>query len=138
MTIEFLDHTQDETSVSVPCGNDNRIEDDLLARIFFQIDTAISPTIPDVTSVTYGIIAERQSDGFSYSLDNYQIDVTQFPNPSQFNFSSSRGFKLGAGNNKNFIKLEYWSPLDVGTLQGIRGLYGCMDLKSGGKIGLNV
>ena len=124
MTIEFLDHTQDETSVSVPCGNDNRIEDDLLARIFFQIDTATSPTIPVVTSVSYGIIAERQSDEFSYSLDNYQIDVTQFPNPSQFNFSSSRGFKLGAGNNKNFIKLEYWSPLDVGTLQGVRGLYG--------------
>jgi hypothetical protein len=124
MTIEFLDHTQDEDSVSVPCGNDNRIEDDLLARIFFQIDTATSPTIPVVTAVSYGIIAERQSDGFAYSLDNYQIDVTQFPSPSQFNFSSSRGFKLGAGNNKNFIKLEYWSPLDVGTLQGVRGLYG--------------
>ena len=124
MTIEFLDHTQDETSVSVPCGNDNRIEDDLLARVFFQIDTAISPTIPIPTSVTYGIVAERQSDGFQYSLDNYQIDVTQFPNPTQFNFSDSRGFKLGAGNNKNFIKLQYWSPLDVGTLQGIRGLYG--------------
>ena len=124
MTIEFLDHTQDEDSVSVPCGNDNRIEDDLLARIFFQIDTDSSPTIPIPISVTYGIIAERQSDEFAYSLDNYQIDVTQFPNPTQFNFSDSRGFKLGDGNNKNFIKLEYWSPLDVGTLQGVRGLYG--------------
>lgn len=124
MTIEFLDHTQDEDSVSVPCGNDNRIEDDLLARIFFQIDTATGPTIPIPTAVTYGIIAERQSDGFQYSLDNYQIDVTQFPNPTQFNFSDSRGFKLGAGNNKNFIKLDYWSPLDVGSLLGVRGLYG--------------
>ena len=124
MTIEFLDHPQDEDSVSVPCGNDNRIEDDLLSRIFFQVDTTVADDIPIPLSLTYGIIAERQSDGFAYSLDNFDIDLTQFPNPSQYNFSDSRGFKLGAGNNKNFIKAEHWPALDIGFLVGVRGLYG--------------
>ena len=124
MTIEFLDHTQNETSVSVPCGNDIRIEDDLLARVFFQIDTATGADIPVPTGLSYGIIAERQSDGFQYALDNYSIDLTQYPNPTQFNFDASQGFKLIAGQNKNFIKLDYWSPNDSGTKKGVRGLYG--------------
>ena len=124
MTIEFLDHTQNETSVSVPCGNDIRIEDDLLARVFFQIDTATSANIPVPTGLSYGIIAERQSDGFQYSLDNYSIDLTQYPNPTQFNFDASQNFKLIAGQNKNFIKLEHWSALDGSTKKGVRGLYG--------------
>ncbi len=124
MTIEFLDHPQDENSVSVPCGNDNRIEDDLLSRIFFQVNTTVADDIPIPLGLTYGIIAERQSDGFAYSLDNFDIDLTQFPNPTQYNFSDSRGFKLGAGNNKNFIRAEHWPPLDVGSLVGVRGLYG--------------
>ena len=42
----------------------------------------------------------------------------------QYNFSASRGFKLIAGNDKNFIKLDYYAPLDSGTLVGVRGLYG--------------
>ena len=124
MTIEFLDHTQNETSVSVPCGNDIRIEDDLLARVFFQIDTATAANIPIPTGLSYGIIAERQSDGFQYSLDNYSIDLTQYPNPTQFNFDASQNFKLIAGQNKNFIKLEHWSALDGSTKKGVRGLYG--------------
>ena len=110
--------------MSVPSGNDNRIEDDLLSRIFFHVDTTVADDIPIPLSLTYGIIAERQSDGFAYSLDNFDIDLTQFPNPSQYNFSDSRGFKLGAGNNKNFIKAEHWPALDVGSLVGVRGLYG--------------
>jgi len=124
MTIELLNHTQNETSVSVPCGNDIRIEDDLLARVFFQIDTATAANIPIPTGLSYGIIAERQSDGFQYSLDNYSIDLTQYPNPTQFNFDASQGFKLIAGQNKNFIKLEHWSALDGSTKKGVRGLYG--------------
>lgn len=124
LTIEFLDHTQDEDDVSVPCGNDIRIEDDILSRVFLQIDTAVDPLIPIVTGLEYGIIAERTSDGFQYALDNYKVDLTQYPDPTQFNFDASRGFKLVAGNNKNFIKVDYWSPLDSGTEKGVRGLYG--------------
>ena len=124
MTLEMLDHPQDETDIASPCGNDIRIEDDLLARVFFTIDTATGPTIPKPTSLTYGFIVERDSDGLTYELESYQVDLTQYPDPTQFNFDASRGFKLVPGNNKNFIKVDYWSPLDIGTEKGVRGLYG--------------
>jgi hypothetical protein len=124
LSIEFLDHTQDENSVSSGCGVDMRIEDDILSRVFFQIDTAQGSDIPVPTALSYGVVFERISDGFQYSLDNYQIDLTQFPNPSQINFSSSQGFKLISGQNKNFIKIERFPSLDVGSLLGFRGLYG--------------
>ena len=125
MTIEFLDHPQDENSVASTCGNDNRIEDDLLSRVFYTIDTAVGVDIPIVNATSYAIIVQRDSDGLTYQLDNFQIDLTQYPDPTQFNFDASRGFKLGAGNNKNFIKVDHWAPLDTGaTIKGVRGLYG--------------
>jgi len=124
MTIDFLDHTQDENSVASTCGNDIRIEDDLLARVFFTIDEAISATNPVVTALSYGFIVERISDGLTYELENFKIDLTQYPDTTQFNFDASRGFKLVAGNDKNFIKVDYWAPLDTGTEKGVRGLYG--------------
>ncbi len=124
MTIEFLDHTQDENSVASICGNDIRIEDDLLARVFFTIDEAVGATIPVVTALSYGFIVERISDGLTYELENFKIDLTQYPDTTQFNFDDSRGFKLVPGNDKNFIKVDYWAPLDSGTEKGVRGLYG--------------
>ena len=125
MTIDFLDHTQDENSVASTCGNDIRIEDDLLARVFFTIDEAVSATIPVVTALSYGFIVERDSDGLTYELENFRVDLTQYPDTTQFNFDASRGFKLVAGNDKNFIKVDYWAPLDTGlTVKGVRGLYG--------------
>jgi hypothetical protein len=125
MTIDFLDHTQDENSVASTCGNDIRIEDGLLSRVLFTIDEAISATIPIPTALSYGFIMERISDGLTYELENFQIDLTQYPDPTQFNFNASRGFKLVAGDDKNFIKVDYWAPLDTGlTVKGVRGLYG--------------
>ena len=124
MVIEMLDHPKDENSVATPCGNDIRIEDDLLSRVFFNIDTATGATIPKPTALTYGFIVERNSDNLTYELETLQVDLTQYPDPTQFNFDGSRGFKLGAGNNKNFIKVDHWSPLDSGTSKGVRGLYG--------------
>ena len=124
MTIEMLDHPDTETSVASSCGNNNRIEDDLLARVFFTIDTATSTTIPIPTALTYGFIVERDSDGLTYELETYAVDLTQYPDPTQFNFNASRGFKLAPGNNKNFIKVDHWAPLDSGTKKGVRGLYG--------------
>lgn len=124
MSIGFLDHTQDETDTPSVCGNDIRIEDDLLAKIEFTVDTAVSDTIPIPTGLQYGILLQRNSDGLQYQLDNYAIDLTQYPDPTQYSFSASRGFKLGVGNNKNFVKAEYYPALDTGTERGVLGLYG--------------
>ena len=124
MTIDFLDHTQDENSVASTCGNDIRIEDGLLSRVLFTIDEAISATIPVVTALSYGFIVQRNSDGLTYELENFRVDLTQYPDPTQFNFDASRGFKLVAGNDKNFIKVDYYPALNTGTEKGVRGLYG--------------
>tara|TARA_R110000824_G_scaffold84868_7_gene211372 strand:- start:700 stop:1752 length:1053 start_codon:yes stop_codon:yes gene_type:complete len=124
MTIDFLDHTQDENSVANACGMDIRIEDGLLSRVLFTIDEAISATIPVVTALSYGFIMERISDGLTYELENFQVDLTQYPDPTQFNFNASRGFKLVAGDDKNFIKVDYYPALNTGTEKGVRGLYG--------------
>lgn len=124
MNIGFLDHRQDENDTPASCGVDMRIEDDILAKITFQVDTAVSPTIPIPTGLVYGILVERASDGFQYLLDRYSIDLTQFPSPQQYAFNALRGFKLGTGNSKNKVAANYYAALDSGTLKGVMGLYG--------------
>ena len=125
MEIEFLDHSMSESYAFSGCPYVVKyVEDDLLARVKFQIDTATGSDIPTITSLSYGVLTERLSDGYQYELDRYQIDLTQYPDPTQFNFSASRGFKLGAGNNKNFVKVEHFPALDSGTKKGVLGLYG--------------
>ena len=125
MTIDFLDHSMDENHVFSGCPYIVKyVEDDILARVKFQIDTATGVDIPTISSLSYGFFAERITDGFQYELDKYQIDLTQYPDPTQFSFDASRGFKLGAGNNKNFVKVEHLSALDSGTKKGVLGLYG--------------
>ena len=124
MTIGFLTHTQDNTDTPSLCGDDIKIEDDISAKIQFQVDTAISPTIPIPTGLQYGILIERNSDGFQYILDKYSIDLTQYPTPQQYGFVASRGFKYGTGNPKNIVSAEYFPALDAGTLVGVQGLYG--------------
>ena len=57
-------------------------------------------------------------------LDRYSIDLSQYPDPTQYNFTSSRGFKLGPNNNKNQIACVYHAPLNTGTEKGVRGLFG--------------
>ena len=124
MSIGFLDHTQDENDTPNICGVDIRIEDDILGKITFQVDTAVSSTIPIPTALNYGILLQRDSDGFQYLLDRYAIDLTQYPSVTQYNFNASRGFKLGAGNSKNKVGANYFAALDSGTLKGVLGLYG--------------
>lgn len=124
MEIGFLDHRQDENDTPASCGVDMRIEDDILAKITFQVDTATGATIPIPTGLVYGVLIERISDGFQYLLDRYAIDLTQFPSPQQYNFNLIRGFKLAPGNSKNIVSANHYVPLDSGTLKGVQGLYG--------------
>ena len=124
LTIAFLDHPQAYNDTPIVCGNSIYIEDDLLAKIAFQIDTAVSAIIPIPTAISYGFVAQRNSDEFQYVLDNSTIDLTVYPDPTQFNFDVSRGFKLGTGNDKNWWKVEHDAPNDSGTLKGVLGWYG--------------
>jgi hypothetical protein len=123
MTINFLDHPQDSTDTPVLCGNELFVEDDLLAKIEWQVDTAVSDTVPIPTAQTFGILAQRASDEFQYVLDKNAVDLTQFPDVTQYNFDTSRGFKLGVGNTKNWFKVDYLAPAG-GTLEDVVSWYG--------------
>jgi len=124
LDISFTDHPQVYTDTPIVCGNSMYVEDDFLAKIAFQIDTAVSSTIPIPTAISYGFLAQRNSDDFQFVLDNTTVDLTVYPDPTQFNFDASRGFKLGAGNDKNWIKVDHNAAADSGTLKGVLGWYG--------------
>lgn len=124
MTIGFLTHPQDETGTPSLCGNSIIVEDDLLARIEFLVDSTVSPTVPVPNGLEYGVLIQRDSDGFQYKLDSYSIDLSIYPDPTQYNFSALRGFKLEVGNNKNLVEAKYYPAIDTGSKLGVLGLYG--------------
>ena len=108
LTIDFLDHPQDFTDTPVSCGNELFVEDDLLAKVGFAVSTTVdAATVPVPSAITFGVLAQRTSDDFQFVLDKNKADLTQYPNPTQYNFNESRGFKLGVGNTKNWYKVDY-------------------------------
>lgn len=123
MTINFLDHSQVYTDTPVPCGNDIYAEDDLLAKVAFEIDTATGTDIPIPAKIKFGFLAQNATTGDQYVLDGNEVDLTQYPDPTQYNFDASRGFKLGAGNDKNWFKVDY-DGVGTGTLEKVLGWYG--------------
>lgn len=123
LTINFLDHPQAHTDTPISCGNQKYVEDDLLSLIEFTVNTAVSDTNPIPTGVNVGVMAVRASDGFQYILDKSSANLTQYPNPTQYNFSQDRGFKLGAGNSKNWFKVD-WDGNAGGTLEDVLVQYG--------------
>ena len=124
MEIGFLNHPQLSTETPSTCGNSIFVEDDLLAKISFQVDTATGPTIPIPTAINYGFMVEDINTGATYVLENTPIDLTQYPDPTQYNYDASRGFKLGVNNSKNFIKVDYDPANNTGSLLGVLGFYG--------------
>jgi hypothetical protein len=125
LTIDFLDHPQVYTDTPNACGNQKFVEDDLLAKVSFQEETDLTiPNTPDIQSITFGFLVENLTDGSQYILDENTADLTQFPDPTQYNFSQSRDFKLGVGNDKNWWKVDYDPTNDSGTKKGVLGWYG--------------
>jgi hypothetical protein len=62
--------------------------------------------------------------GTQYILDKSEVDLTPYPDPTQYNYDVTRDFKLGVDNTKNWWKVEYDAPSDVGTEKGVLGWYG--------------
>jgi hypothetical protein len=124
LTIDFLDHPQDYDAIPIPCGNEIFVEDDILSKVSFRVDTATAPDIPIPQKIAFGVLVQRVSDGFQYTLDENQADLTQFPNPTQYAFDQPRNFKYGVGNTKNWFKVEYDATNDSGTEKGVKGWYG--------------
>jgi len=125
MTIDFLDHPQAYNDTPIACGNSIYVEDDLLAKVAFLVDTAVDPlTIPVPSKITFGVLVEQDITGTQYILDKREVDLSVYPDPTQYNFDQLRDFKLGVGNSKNWFKVKYNAPADVGTEKGVLGWYG--------------
>lgn len=120
LSIELLNHFQDENSAESQCGNSFKVEDGLLARILF----ALPNDDPLPTGVQFGVALKNEQDGSLFELEATPVDLSTYPNVSNYNYSATRGFKLPSGNNKNFVKLEAYPALDTATSKGVRGLYG--------------
>ena len=123
LTIGFLDHPQDETDTPILCGNSIYVEDDLLAKVEFEIDTTVGPTIPIPSAITFGVLMENNLSGLQYKLDTSEVDLSVFPDPTQYNYDQPRDFKLGTDNNKNFFKVTYDGP-GSGSLEKVLAFYG--------------
>lgn len=123
MNISFTDHPQNSLSVPIACGNSIYTEDDLLAKVEFSVDTATAPGIPEVENITFGFLMQNATTGQQYKLDSNTVDLTIYPDPTQYNFDTIRGYKLGIGNDKNWYRVVYDAP-GTGTLEDCIGWYG--------------
>jgi hypothetical protein len=124
LTIDFLDHPQDETDTPRVGGNNWYVEDGALAKVSFQVDTAVSDSVPIVNAITFGVVAQNLTDLTTYELDKTKVDLSTYPDATQYNYDVTRDFKLGVGNSKNFLKVEYDATTDSGTEKGALGWYG--------------
>lgn len=124
MTIEFYEHPNDGSVDIGQCANDFYVEDDVLAKVEFNVD--ILEDIPN--AMKFVIEAERISDGMKYELQSYSVDLSGYPNNAsgvpQWNYDQSRGFKYEIGNNKNWVKVVREPSTDSGSSYGYVAFYG--------------
>lgn len=127
MSIGFVEHPfgQSENIRTENCG-DFMIEDDLLAVVPLGVDISKPDEIP--TKIEFVFEVKNQTTGQKYELQRYPIDLTGFPTDGngipQWDFDEIRGFKLGAGNNKNWVKVKRDSTNDVGNIKAYLCHYG--------------
>tara|TARA_R110000803_G_scaffold183061_1_gene245432 strand:+ start:368 stop:2881 length:2514 start_codon:yes stop_codon:yes gene_type:complete len=123
LTIGFLDHPQDETGTPRVLNN-WYVEDGALAKVNFTVNTAVGDTIPIVEAINFGVLVKSLTDGSTYELDSTKVDLSSYPDATQYNYDVTRDFKLAIGNNKNFLKVSYDAATTVGTEIGAIGWYG--------------
>lgn len=120
----FIEHPYSETAQGEIVYN-GLIQDDLLCRMPFRISKS-GDTI--FRLMRFGVEAFNASTGESFTLENYDVDFTQFPTDSngvqQVNFNQSRGFKLNEGNNKNWFKVNREESLDTVNFNGYMAYFG--------------
>lgn len=124
MNITFSEHHEDDKE-SKPIGcADVKVEDDLLAVVPFLVD--ITEEIPN--RIEFVLEVENQNTGAKYELQRYSVDLTGYPTDGlgvpQWNFDQIRGFKLVAGNDKNWVKVQRDASSDNGNNKGYIAYYG--------------
>ena len=103
VTNKFIEHPEGYLVEGVDIYN-GFMEDDILARTFFTLDSG-----KRLDQVILGYEVENILTGLTYELDRFVINTAQFNTLSngsqQIEFNSERGYKMESGNNKNWVKL---------------------------------
>lgn len=125
LNIDFYEHPNNGTEdLSQNCGTDFIVEDDLLARVDFSIYE--NGQIPQ--SIEFVIQARNFTNDNTFVLDSYTVNLQGYPTSSNglpiYDFEATRGFKYGAGNNKNLVKVSRNSSADTLTSFGYTALFG--------------
>ena len=128
MTIDFFEHPEDGSVDSILCYQDFFVEDDILARVKFNL-AVLHPLPFDVPkSIIFKIEAKNSLTGEVFELQSYKVDLTGFPvdidGVPQWNYDSLRGFKLESGNNKNWVKVQRDDSTDQGLSKGYIAYFG--------------
>lgn len=125
MSISLAEHPTDETGGRAASCGDFRVEDDLLAIVPFKVD--VTGEIPN--KIEFVLEVENiGGNGAKYELQRYAVDLSGFPNDGvgvpQWSYDETRGFKLEAGNTKNWVKIQRDAPNDILNNKAYLAYYG--------------
>ena len=104
MSNKFVEHpsNEDYSGVDKYIGH---VEDDVLSRTTFNV-----PSTKFINSIDFGYEVFNTVTGSAYELEKVSKNTSVFPFDSagvqQISIDEIRGFKLNAGNNKNFVKIK--------------------------------
>ena len=119
MTNRFIEHPRHEDVSGEPVYF-GHIEDDILSRVTFKVDK----TLKQMRQIAFGYEVENTVTGSSYTLENVSKNVSLFPSDAngiqQISINDIRGFKVVSGNNKNWLKINRETSLDVGNEVGYK------------------
>lgn len=108
----FLTHPENEMSIGDDCL-EATVQDGILNRLPFKIKKDGSIRFENIT---LGIEIFNVGLQKTFDLQRFQIDLSQYPTDSngvqQFDFETSRGFKLKTGNTKNLVSVKRFPELD--------------------------
>lgn len=101
----FIEHPFDSNFVGVE-KYEGIVQDDILCRIPFSI---IKGGSVNFEKMTFAVEAFNIGLNKSFDLERFEVDLSQSPTDAdgvqQFEIDQIRGFKLEAGNNKNWVKI---------------------------------
>lgn len=124
MEFNFYEHPDSLEDTVERCMNDFFVEDDVLAKVNFNVD--ITDVIP--FGLEFAFEVENITTGEKYNLQSYKVNLSQYPvdgnGVPQWDFDASRGFKYIDGYEKNWVKVRRNASADFGTNYGYEALYG--------------
>ncbi len=123
MECRFIEHPQGEMVPGVE-KYFGFLNDDILQRVLFQVDTTTGDFI---TGMNFQYIVRNSETELEQILQNVPVALNTFAfdenGIQQLNFQAERGFKLVAGNNKNYVQVLRDPSFDDGTVAGFVALF---------------